>query len=292
MPTNSFVSHRIQVHFTLAKGTFGNTENNTKVCSDKLRVHCEIKKGGTPSKNEMKLKIYGLLESDMFDLSTLGLNPLSVRKNLVQVLAGDSDGLATAFQGEITGAWVNYHKPPDLDFEVHAVEGYYPSIAPSRPLTAKGGASVASMFQNLAGQMGVAFQNNGVTTIVQDPYLSGTLYDQAEELALMSQVEFCLDNGVLAIAPKGQPRTPVGQVPYISPDTGMKEYPIWDKEGLVVECLWNSAFQLNGLVVIGGSLVHGANGTWRIHGLEHNLSSHHPHHGTWHSKLHLTKEGA
>jgi hypothetical protein len=290
MPNSSFVSRIIQVNLTLATGQFGANLGNTKIVTG-LRVNCEIKKSGTPSKNGAKLVIYGMLDADMNQLSTLGLSPLAVRKNFVQVLAGDSDGLATAFQGEITGAWVNYHTPPDLNFEVHAVEGFYASVAPISPISLPGGTPVATIFRNLAKQMGYAFQDNGVQTMVQNPYLIGSAYDQARTLAQMSGVEFGIDDGVLFISPRGQVRPPKGQVPVLSPQTGMKEYPIWDKQGLVVEALWNPAFQLNGAVVIQNSMVTRANGIWRIHGLETRIASRHPHEGSWNSRLHLVKAG-
>jgi len=292
MATTSFTSRLLRVYFTLAEGSFGSAPNyaNTKIV-DGLRVNCDIRKSGKPSKNEMELKIYGMLQSDMDQLSTLGNNPLAVRKNLVQLLAGDSDGLATAFLGEITGAWVNYRTPPDLYFEVHAMAAHYASLAPIQPTSLAGGVPVASIFQNLAGQMGYHLQNNGVTSMIQNPYLAGSAADQALELAQMSGVEYGIDDGVLYIAPKGQPRQPAGLVPTITPDSGMKEYPIWDKQGLVVESLYDPAFQLGGLVNVSGSMVTRANGTWRVHGLRHRLASRDPGHGSWHTTLSLAKEG-
>ena len=292
MMTSSFVSRRIQVNFALAGGTFGSDpqHRNTKGVSG-LRVNCEIKKMGTPAKNEAKLRIYGMSATDMNQLSTLGINPLAVRKNLIQVLAGDSDGLTTAFQGEITGAWVNYRTPPDLYFEVHAIAGFYPSIAPIHPTSLPGGVRAANIFQNLAQQMGAVFQNNGVTAVIQNPYLFGTAFDQARTLAQTLGIEFGLDDNVLYIAPKGQVRVPKGMVPVVSPSTGMKEYPIWDKQGLVVECLFDPLLQLGGSVVIAGSMVEKANGTWRIHGLDQNIAAHDPHQSPWISKLHLAKVG-
>lgn len=287
----SFVSRQIQVNFTLASGTFGATGMNTKIVQG-LRVNVEIRKMGKPVKNEAKLRIYGMNADDMNQLSTLGFNPLTVRKNLIQVLAGDSDGLATAFQGEITGAWVVYHTPPDLYFEVQAIAGYYPAIAPANPTSVAGAASVASIFQNLAKQMGFTFQNNGVSGTIAYPYLAGSAMDQAQQLAKATGVEFGVDDGVMYIAPKGQVRAPKGAVPVISPTTGMKEYPVWDKQGLVVETLYDPAFQLGGAVIVQGSMVTKANGTWRIHGLEQHIASHNPGQGSWNSRLHLAKVGA
>jgi hypothetical protein len=291
MANGSFVSRIIQVNLTLASGQFGADLGNTKVVSG-LRVSCDIKKSGTPAKNEAKIRIYGMLDSDMNKLSTLGVNPMVVRKNFIQVLAGDSDGLATAFQGEITGAWVNYHTPPDLNFEIHAIEGFYASVAPTAPISMPDGVPVATIFSSLAKQMGYAFQNNGVQSVIQNPYIIGSAYDQARSLAQMVNIEFGIDDGVLFIAPRGQARPPKGQVPLLSPSTGMKEYPIWDKQGLVVEALWDPAFQLNGLVVVAESAVERANGTWRIHGLETRIASSHPSQASWGTTLHLTKVGA
>jgi hypothetical protein len=292
MATNSFVSRKLKVYLTLAQGAFGASPdfNNTKIV-DGLRVNCDIRKSGSPSRNECVLHIYGMLQSDMDQLSTLGNSPLAVRKNLVQVLAGDSDGLASAFLGEITGAWVNYRTPPNLYFEVHAMAAHYASLVPIQPTSLAGGVPVATIFQNLASQMGYFFQNNGVTATVQNPYLAGTATDQAAELARMAGLEYGIDDGMLFIAPKGQPRPAKGIVPVITPSSGMQEYPIWDKQGLVVEALYDPGFQLGGLVNVAGSMVTRANGTWRVHGLHHRLASHDPGHGAWHTTLNLAKAG-
>lgn len=296
---SSFTKKIIRVTFELAQGNFDSSVNspagpsqpqNTKIVEN-LRVHADIKKGGSPSKNEAVLKIYGMNQHDMQQLSTVGLNNLAVQKNLVQVAVGDSDGLTTAFQGEITGAWVNYHTPPDLDLEVHAISGYFASIQPMHPTSLQGGTPAASIFQRLADQMGIPLQNNGVTAQIQDPYLTGSAYTQALSLAMAVGVEFGIDNGVLWISPRGQFRPPLGQVPLLTPASGMKEYPIWDKQGLVVESLYDPLFQIGGEVQIASSLVERANGPWRIHGLHHNLSSKHPHQASWHTKLHLAKQG-
>jgi hypothetical protein len=290
MPQSSFTEKIISVSFTLAEGQF-NQGGSTKIVTG-LRVNAEISKGGAPTKNEARIRVYGMRQEDMNTLSTLGLAPLAVQKNLIQVQAGDSDGLTTVFQGEITGAWVNYHTPPELYFEVHAIAGYFASLNPTHPTSLKGGTPVATIFQSLAKQMGYTFQNNGVTTQIQSPYLTGSAYQQAATLAESVGLEFGIDDNILFIAPRGMPRQPKGQVPLITPTSGLIEYPVWDKQGLVVQTLLNPLYQLNGQVVIQDSAVVRANGPWRIHGLQHRISSKHPHESSWASKLHLAKVGA
>ena len=310
MSQSSFSSKTIQVNFTLAANgpAFGQTQvlspsgkpipgvyegealGNVKIVSDKLRIACTIKKAGDPAKNECKLLIFGMLPADMNLLSSLGYTSLGVRKNFVQVSVGDSDGLASAYQGEISGAWVNYHKPPDLDFEVHAVEGYYPSLTPARPMSMKGGVPAATLFQSYAQQMSVGFENNGVSSLVYDPYLAGSAFDQAQQLARTVNCEFGVDDGILFIAPRGKLRK--GWVASTSPTTGMKEYPIFNKKGIQVEMLYNPFVKLGGLLQISGSRVQQANRAWRIHGFEHTLISHNPHQGHWHTKIHGAPEGS
>jgi hypothetical protein len=289
MSQGSFSAKRIQVNFTLASGQFGADLGNTKIVSG-LRVACNIKKSGQPAKNACRLQIFGMLPADMSQLSTLGYAPLAVRKNLVQVMAGDSDGLTSVFQGEITGAWVNYHKPPDLNFEVHAVTGYYPALAPALPTSLPGGIQATTLFQKLARDMGYAFKNNGLDAIIQNPYLSGSAYKQFVDLGKSLGCEFGIDDGEVFVCPKGVARSSL--VAYTSPTTGMKEYPTFNRKGIEVEMLFNPAATLGGRLQISGSLVTQANGIWRIHGLEHNLVSKDQHRGTWHTRVMAAKEGA
>jgi hypothetical protein len=278
MSSSSFTEKIITVNITLSSGTFDGTNSNT-VSLTGLRVDCKIEKGGHPSKNKAKIKVFGMTESQMNQLTALAFKPLAVRKNLIQVLAGDANGMSVAFAGSITGAWANYHSPPNLYFSIEALTGYYPAIAPAAPMSVKGGSSVADMMATLAQQMGYTFRNEGVTTQLSNPYLSGTAYQQAEALADAADCEFIVDDGELVIAPRGAART--GTVPLLSKDTGMKEYPVFDKKGIKIECLYNPAIQLGGLISV-KSAVKAASGTWRVNGLTHELESEKPN-GRWES---------
>ena len=86
----SFNLKILQANLTLDTGTFDGT-NNTKIVSG-LRMQAEIEKGGHPSKNKLKLKIYGMVESDMNMLTTLPTKsekPLAVHKSKLLLLAGE-----------------------------------------------------------------------------------------------------------------------------------------------------------------------------------------------------------
>ena len=271
MTNTSFTQKILTVNITLASGTFANGANSVSLTG--LRTECVIDKSGHPSKNTAKIKIFGMLETDMNKLTTVSFKALAVKKNYVQVLAGDENGMATAFQGEIVGAFANYKTPPNLVFSIEATEGYYPAIAPCAPKSYKGGVSVATVMSALAKQMGYAFENTGVTAQIHSPYLNGTAMQQAAALAAAANIEFGVDNGVLFIAPRGTVRGG-SVVPLLSAQSGMKECPTFDKEGIKVECLYNPGITLGGSIKV-QSVVQVACGVWRVNGLKHHLSALH-----------------
>lgn len=284
--STSFTKKKLVAVLSLVgKSTFGEGAN-TKVVEG-LRMQASIRKEGFPAKGTMDLSIYGMPENDMNALTTLAFRPMRVYYHQVKLLAGDDSGLATAFQGEIITAAAAYNSAPNLPFRITAAEGFYTAIATSRPRSFKGGASVASVMEQLAKDMGYAFENHGVKGVVANPYLVGSAYTQAAQLATAANIEFGIDDGVLFIAPRNGPRA--GEVPLVSAATGLKGYPTFDKSGIHFECLYNPALRLNGLVRL-ESAVKPANGTWRIFSLGHNLSSEDPG-GQWVSQVHVTPLG-
>ncbi len=273
--TSSFTKKKLTATLTLVSKTFDG-KSNTKVIEG-LRMNAEIRKEGLPAKGTMNLTIYGMLESDMNALTTLSFAPMRIHYNKIRLMAGDDSGMAVAFQGEIVTANANYSSAPDLSFKISAAEGYYSSIATSLPKGFKGGASVANIMKTLATEMGYSFENNGVNSVLSNPYLVGSAMNQAASVASAADIEFEIDDGVMFIAPRNKPRA--GTAPLISPETGLKGYPTFDKNGLALQCIYNPNLRLGGQFVL-RSAVPVANGTWRIHGISHNLSSEDPG-GSW-----------
>ena len=276
MSDSSFTAKKIEVRVTLGRGTFGADAGNTKIVSG-LRTVCEIEKSGEPSKNQMTLKIYGMLQADMNTISPQEGSALAQQKNVVQVFAGDDEsGMPMAFSGDITEAWSVYKSPPDLYFHIKAIAGYYPSLAPAQPKSYSGATPVEVIMAALASDMGYTFENRDVTTSLMSPYLAGSAMQQAKMVAEAANLEFGVDDDVLFIAPRGAARLGSAQnVPFISAATGMKEYPIFGKKGLEVTTLYNPNIKLGGLIKV-ASIVPNANGVWRVNGLKHSLESEKP----------------
>lgn len=287
--TGSFTSKIIEVQFTLSRGLFAGTDSNSVVLRG-LRTHVEVEKGGVPMKCSAKVKIYGMSKSLISQLTMLTFNALSARRNLIEVRAGDSDGLSTVFIGEITGAWANYATPPDLYFEVQALTGFYASIAPSDPTSISGGVPVVDMMRSLANRMGYTFEDNGVTAVVANPYLSGSLFNQAETLARMANIDFAVTDNVMFITPANQPRKG-GVTPVLTPQTGLREYPISDNRLMTFKSIFNPVFDIWRVVEVRNSEIDQANGVWRVLGLKHKLSSRSHQQNAWFSELIAAKVG-
>ena len=293
MPNSSFTQKIIKVSFVLAKGEFGAEMDlgNTTI-KQGLRIECEVEKGGHPSKNSCKLKIYGMVQDDMTKLTMVVTDrPLAVRRNFVKIEAGDASGLATVFTGEITSAYASYQQPPNLHFQLEAIEGYYPAVKPTSPKSYNGTADVSALMSDLASQMGYEFEDNGVNVKLSNPYLHGTAFQQASKIADSANIEFGVDNNVLFIAPRGSARKKTLEVPLISAETGMKGYPIFDKKGLRIETLYNPNVQLGGLIKVITSIMSAQKNPWRVHGLHHHLSCELPN-GPWFTKIEASYVGS
>lgn len=290
----SFTKKILRVTFVLGKGSFG--AGNTKIINgasggNHLRVSAEIVKGGQPSKNALKLKIYGMLPDDMNALTRTTINPNQVPKNYVRVEAGDTEnGMSLVFEGEISGAWAVYKSPPNLYFHVEAASGFFPSVAPVKPVSVKGGAPVPGLMAMLAKGMGYVFEDNGVSVpLLNNPYLSGTLYNQFASVGEAANIEYGIDNKTLWIAPRGGFRK--GQIAVISADTGMKESPVFDKKGLKLETLYNPAITHMGQIYVKSDLVPNATGYWIVNGMWHHLECESPG-GKWTTTISAHPVGA
>lgn len=283
--SKSFTQKMIEIRLTLADGGFAGGEN-TKIIRG-LGCDVEITKPGLPAKNSCKATIWGMPLADMEALTMLAFEPLKVRKNKIAVYAGDEEGLALAFAGDITGAWPDFNAAPDVAFRVEALTGYVASVTPRRIYSAGGDVSIDAIMRQLAGEMGVAFVNNGVTGSLAQPALSGGLYEQAASVARMADIELVLDDEAMVIQPWDAVRDADAEPPVWRDSTGVKGYPTFTQTGISVTGLYAPALVQGGALRV-ESIVPKASGTWKIISLKHKLQAHYPGATQWHT----TVEGA
>ncbi len=276
----SFSRKRIDLTISLGTGNFGEAGQNTLTLTG-LRVMCDIDEMGNESCAQAAVKIYGMTPDHMNALSALTNVAMMQRKNMIQISAGDDSGMATIFQGQIMQGLIDMSAPPDAAVNLLAWTGGFEKYAAAAPRSYPGAASVAQIMADLAAAMGYAFENNGVTAVLNTPAFPGTLWEQVRRCADAAGINWTISNGTLAIWPRGGSRVTQG-VPLISKDTGMIGYPGYATAwmGASVTTLFNPAIRIGGVVNVQSSLVTVANGYWTVRTVAHNLESELPG-GAW-----------
>ena len=276
--SGSFAKRRIDVTFTRGAGTF--TESGTdRVTVSGLRVSCQITKAGGASMSAAHVRVYGLTLSLMNQLATLGRLPGIGTLNSITISAGDdASGMGVVFTGNIAEAWADLNAAPQTAFEVMAYVGLGDALQPVPPTSYQGAASVPVIMASLATLMGLAFENNGVTAVLANPYFPGTARDQALRCVQAAGIEWNGgDNGVVAIWPRGGSRG--GTIPLVSPQTGMIGYPTYTRFGVALRMLFNRNIAFGALIKVESSQAP-ACGQWRIYSLNYELESETPG-GAW-----------
>jgi hypothetical protein len=285
-----YVQRRIDVSFTLSGATtdivgmpqqpqtFNGAGNNT-VLATGLRVQASIAKAPGSMLHHANLRIYGLTLDIMNKLSTLGKAIPKANPNTVTVKAGDANGTAVVFVGNIDLCYVDAQGMPEVALVVHAFTGIDAAMKPVPPTTWKGSVDVATIMGMLAKLAGYTLENSGVSGVMlTDQYLPGTAREQVDKAAQAADICYTFDGGVLAIWPREGHRS--GPVPLISPDTGLVGYPTaYGEGGISVTSIYNPSIVAMGQVQVQSSITT-ACGTWTVQSLEHQLESETPG-GAW-----------
>jgi hypothetical protein len=286
---------------TLGTGTFGSSNNN-QVTLEGFRATVEIDKAGGVQFNRLHAQIYGLSQSLMNQLTLLQFQyQQMLTKNQLQVFAVDGLQVSLIFSGNMITAWGNYSNVPDVFLEIQAVAGFVNQLTPVAPTSYNGPVPVATVMSSLAAQMGYAFENNGVSAMLTNPYLPNTALEQAKSAAQAAGIDMYLDDETLAICPRNQPRTGY-PIPQISAQSGLVGYPTFGSAtsgpSIRFKCLFNPAIKFGGQVQLVTSIqaqiskaATGAapalqltNNTWIVNSISHSLQSETPG-GRWFSEV-------
>ncbi|MCU4576144.1 hypothetical protein KTJ34_01790 [Acinetobacter courvalinii] len=285
---SSFTKKRIDVHLTLANKVFNNQNDANRLELTGFRVVAEIKKAGMLSQgSKARIKIYGMKQDDMNALSILVWESMQVQKNKIDVFVGDENGLSQVVGGDITNAWADYSAAPEVCLVIDAIPVFYDRIKEAPPTSYPKGLDVAVAMKNIADQMGIQFKNNGVNIKLSSTYFGGTAMRQAENIARHADIMLIVDNNILTISPKGSPVD--GEIPLISPSTGLIGYPAYHKNGISFNTLYNPAVKFNGLINLQDSLDI-VKGEWIVTGLDYQLESEKPN-GAWFCQIEAARFG-
>lgn len=279
----AFEHRALGATISLASGSFTEGGNTAKL-PDGLRMSANIANAGGLSDGTLDLTIYGMTRSMMNQLSTLGMQINLVPKNPITLTAGTAGKMATAFNGYIIAAYADYNASPEVAFHIiaHTLGAF--AAAPADATSFQGTTDVATIMSGFASQMGMRFENNGVTTKLSNPYFSGSLRDQAQACVKAAGISWNSGElGTLAIWPKNTSRNN-GQIPLIAPPPkgSMIGYPTYTAYGIMLRNLYDPTIGLGQKVSVESSVL--TTGEWTVYGLSHQLESETPN-GKWESTI-------
>jgi len=286
MSVTSFTAKQLRVTLILSpqnsNGVFPGTNSNTLVVEN-LRTTANIQTVPGSVSTHANVKIYGMDQRYMNALTTIFFNSSQqiVFNNMI-VEQNSGSGWTQVFSGMIIEAQPVYPPgSPAAFFCLQGIVGYQHQINPVPPSSYQGSVSVSSIVQDLAGKMNYAFENDGVTAQINNPYLSGTYWDQLNRVCTATNTQYTVTADTLFIYPGGIARSNP-PILTLGPKSGLEGYPTLEKFGIVISSLYNPALQAGGKIKVVGSDIPGANGLWYPFMVDHQLEALAPG-GRWHS---------
>lgn len=271
MTTPGFTKKKLDITFVRPSGkTFAGSKSNSMKLSG-LRISANIVNAGLPSSASTEIRVYGMTQSTMNELTVVRQLPNAVTSDEVLLEAGDAvAGMSTVFRGTIASAMADYQTMPEVSFVVIGIAGLFHAVKPIPPSSYQGTADVATVMQSLASQMGLGFENNGVSVILNNPYFPGTAGQQMQAAAEHAGIEAQVIDQLLCIWPKNGSRG--GSIPLISAGSGLIGYPTFDVYGPSFRCLYTPNISFGRKLQL-KSTIKNASGTWGIRGLSHYLET-------------------
>lgn len=247
-----------------------------------LRTSARVLMAGGYNLGRLNLQIRGLSLEHIVQLSTYGTRIKPNYNYHVVVEAGDDiNGMSKVFEGGIQQAWADMKSMPDCPFHVIASAGGSAVTMRAPPSSYEGSTDVVPILEQLAKQAGLSFENNGVRARLDNPYFSGSPWRQMREIIDAANIDGVIENGKLVIWPQAGART--SDSLFISPRTGLRDYPAFTEYGVQVRTEFRKAIAYGGNMTI-ESDIKNACGQWRIIRIDYDLQSNTPN-GSWYAIL-------
>lgn len=281
----SFSQKAINVQFSLANGQFSGGGNSAAVTG--LRVEAQIEATAGVGMGTAEIAIYGMDPSVMNQLATIGSQFNARYQNGITIFAGDDSGTSLVFDGVIFTGVIDGKQMPDTCFRIVASPSTFVQVKPMTPISVQGSADAAGLMSQLAGLMGLSFQNNGVSVKLSNPYYAGTAWQSALEIAEHCGFDVAVERKTMVISPRGSPTS--GQPFKISAGVNMVGYPAFIQNRISVTAEFDTAVSLFSLIEVESSLK-GASGTWQATNISYDLQSLSPD-GNWFMNIEAVPSG-
>ena len=267
---NVFFEREIELTIQLGAGAFGEQVGDTVTLSG-LRIYADMSAPCGETMGTGQLRVYGLTQSMMNQLTTIGVFGQVQGASKISVAAGEKGKvLTTIMRGSIWQAWADYNNAPEVAFNAIIHVGMTAALKPVEANSYTGATDVSFIMASLAMDAGWGFVDGGVNVTLSNPYLPGTILDQIKECARSADIYFKVENEILTIWNKDE--VVQSSEPTISAATGMVGYPSLSSQGMSVKTLFNPSITMGGIVNVESS-INLAIKRFKVLGLTHSISS-------------------
>lgn len=278
----SFLKRKLKILLTLQKGSFKGGEGNAYEISD-LAMSVKVDKVGAPDFGKASATIYGLPLDVMEQLSTLCMHPLFVRRNYINIYAGDDyNGYNQIYAGTITRASADFNSAPDVKFNIESQIGFFGAVTAQGQNVVNGTQQASSFIQMQAQKIGFTFKNEGVTGTIKNAVFEGSPIEQARQCAKQIGAELILDDENMILVTNGASRK--GNAVLLNSASGLLGYPTMTQNGIEIRAIFNPNFRFAGLIKL-ETTTPKCSGTWRIIKMTHTLDSNLPSGGKWETAI-------
>lgn len=308
---NSFTAKQLRARFILAGSgaVFPGTQSNTLIVTG-LRMSAQVQASATTAAL-MSLRVWGMKRQDMDAITVAWAIPGGVvLDHLVILEANNGDGWSVVFSGTIIEAQPEYRGAPDTYLSVSAVVGYLQAIEGASALSYEEEVDIGYVAGTLADRMGFTFVNGGADAVLKGGIqLWGSLVDQLDQVCRMAGCDYYLtgnpaaptgaprpgavtpenSRGSLTITPRGMPVAGAQPSVFLTQQTGLIGYPVYGRDGLSVQALWQPAFGC-AIPIKLETIVPAASGTWYPYSMTHSLDANLPN-GKWQTNMSCNRAG-
>ena len=281
----------IRATITLVGDTFDESGSNVLIYEG-LRTSVVMRFGGGAIMPSAEVTAYGLSLSAMHKLMRIRWQDLNSMLNRIRIEAGEQgQPLTHVFEGNITFAYIDTSNAPEIALRISSMAGILEAYRPASQLAFPGETPVVRAIADICERMGYIFENNGVpeSLTMQNVTMGDTDMNKIRKLCRDYEIDLYVEYGLIAIAPRGAPRTL--RIPLLTPKTGLLGYPVPTIQGVDVRCLWDPMIRFGGIIRIADSLMETTNGDWRAFGVTTTLESEIPG-GAWFMDIQATFRGA
>ncbi len=301
---NSYITRRLRVRFVLIGegAVFPGTNSNTLLVSD-LRMSAQVQASAMVA-SQLALKVWGMKRQDMDAITIAWAIPGIIRDHLVILEAWTGEGWSMVFSGTIIEAQPEYRGQPDTYLSVLATVGYLQKIEGASATSYEETVDIGLVAGDIADKMGFTYVNGGANAVLSGGVsLWGTLIDQLDQACRMAACDYYLtgtpgaptgaprpgavtpenSRGTLTITPRGRPIEGATSSVFLSPETGLIGYPVYGRDGLSVQALFQPAFGC-GVPITLKTIVPSASGDWYPYSMVHLLDANLPN-GMWQTNM-------